>query len=140
MTPAIGKQTSGSVAVDRIDLAVVPREFLELMGPGGSRKTTTLMMIAVERSWRYPQAGDVFSRLFPSKAAALAARSEWLPSSMFRVIPLLLSTKTPMVRGTRTCPKETIARTLRECQREHTHPGIESTYVIEGGLEVPIQG
>jgi hypothetical protein len=70
MTPAIAKQTSGgelvlreltrhyanSVAVVRIDLAVAPREFLELLGPGGSRKTTTLMMIAVERSWRDLQA------------------------------------------------------------------------------------
>jgi multiple sugar transport system ATP-binding protein len=44
--PDGGSSSSGTVAVDRLDLEVWDGEFLVLLGPSGSGKTTTLRMIA----------------------------------------------------------------------------------------------
>jgi len=40
------KHYDGIVATDRVNLDIVPGEFVTLLGPSGSGKTTTLMMIA----------------------------------------------------------------------------------------------
>jgi len=42
----LAKSYSGSVALDRVDLDVLPGEFLTLLGPSGSGKTTLLGLIA----------------------------------------------------------------------------------------------
>ena len=43
---ALTKRFGDVVAVDRVSLAVAPREFVSLLGPSGCGKTTTLRMIA----------------------------------------------------------------------------------------------
>src|ERR1700739_4334703 len=49
--------TFGSVvAVDRLDLEIVPGEFVSLLGPSGCGKTTTLRMIA---GFAHPTGGTI---------------------------------------------------------------------------------
>ena len=50
------KRFGGHVAVDGVDLAVAPGEFVTLLGPSGCGKTTTLNMIA---GFHTPDAGEI---------------------------------------------------------------------------------
>jgi ABC-type Fe3+/spermidine/putrescine transport system ATPase subunit len=42
----VTKRFGGAIAVDRLDLEILPGEFLSLLGPSGCGKTTTLRMLA----------------------------------------------------------------------------------------------
>src|SRR6478752_495975 len=42
----VTKRFGATVAVDRLDLEILPGEFLSLLGPSGCGKTTTLRMLA----------------------------------------------------------------------------------------------
>jgi len=53
---AVTKRFGDFVAVDHLDLAVAPGEFLTLLGASGSGKTTTLRMIA---GFEHPTSGDI---------------------------------------------------------------------------------
>ncbi len=53
---AVTKLFGDFVAVDSLDLAVAPGEFLTLLGASGSGKTTTLRMIA---GFEHPTSGDI---------------------------------------------------------------------------------
>jgi len=52
----VTKRFGPTVAVDDLDLAVSPGEFLSLLGPSGCGKTTTLRMIA---GFEHPEQGEI---------------------------------------------------------------------------------
>src|SRR5688500_15421471 len=54
---AVTKRFGELTAVDAIDLAVTPGEFLTLLGPSGCGKTTTLRMVA---GFEEPTSGEIF--------------------------------------------------------------------------------
>jgi ABC-type Fe3+/spermidine/putrescine transport system ATPase subunit len=53
---AVRKAFGAAVAVDGIDLAIRPGEFVTLLGPSGCGKTTTLMMVA---GFEQPTSGNI---------------------------------------------------------------------------------
>ena len=52
----VTKRFGHAVAVDRLDLAIEPGEFIALLGPSGCGKTTTLRMIA---GFEHPDEGEI---------------------------------------------------------------------------------
>ena len=69
---SVSKTYGATIAVDSVDLEVVPGEVLVVVGPNGSGKTTSLEMLA---GLRRPESGEarVCEGFVPgSKAARLA--------------------------------------------------------------------
>jgi putative spermidine/putrescine transport system ATP-binding protein len=82
----IRKAFGRTVAVDGLDLAVAPGEFLALLGPSGCGKTTTLRIVA---GFERPDAGEVWIRNTPVTAVPPYRRDIGLVFQSYALFPHL---------------------------------------------------
>ena len=112
VTCAFGAYT----AVDRLDLDIMPGEFVSLLGPSGCGKTTTLRMIA---GFVKPSSGTITMDGTPISSAAVALPPEKREMSMifqsYAVWPnMTIGENVAFGLKLRRLDRETIARKVRE--------------------------